>query len=317
MKGARDRRARAAGGGHRRCLCRGRRGARVLAAGARHHRLRAPSCRGSARDRPDVIINCAAYNDVDRAEDEPEQALTVNAFAVRVLARAAAESGAALVHYSTDFVFDGTRRGRIRKRMRRIRRACTRSRSCSASGSRSRRRARSCCASRASSAAQRRRARSIASSRRIASGQEAKVFVDRTVSPSYVVDVAAATRALVERGEPGLYHCVGTGYGTWYERRAGDCQGDGEGRRAASSRLRGRCARCAQRVRSLPRSPTTSCAASSRCRRGRMRCAGIWRKIPRAWRSARSSPASPGRTARISPSCCSKRATKSSASSAG
>jgi dTDP-4-dehydrorhamnose reductase len=37
------------------------------------------------------------------------------------------------------------------------------------------------------------------------------------VSPSYVVDVSAATTALVERGEPGLYHCVGTGCATWLE----------------------------------------------------------------------------------------------------
>ena len=58
-------------------------------------------------DRPDVIINCAAYNNVDRAEDEPDKALNANAFAVRVLARAAQETGATLVHYSTDFVFDG------------------------------------------------------------------------------------------------------------------------------------------------------------------------------------------------------------------
>ena len=53
----------------------------------------------------------------------------------------------------------------------------------------------------------------------IAEGREAKVFRDRTVSPSYVVDVAAATRALVERGEPGLYHCVGTGHANWHRGR--------------------------------------------------------------------------------------------------
>ena len=45
--------------------------------------------RRRAADRPDVIINCAAYNDVDEAEDDPQRALTVNALAVRVLARAA------------------------------------------------------------------------------------------------------------------------------------------------------------------------------------------------------------------------------------
>src|SRR3989441_10930393 len=59
------------------------------------------------RTRPDVIINCAAYNDVDGAEDHPIDALNGNAFAVRALARAATTVGAAVVHYSTDFVFDG------------------------------------------------------------------------------------------------------------------------------------------------------------------------------------------------------------------
>ena len=58
--------------------------------------------------RPDAVVNCAAYTDVDRAEDEPVEALNVNAFAVRVMAAAAASVGAAFVHYSTDFVFDGT-----------------------------------------------------------------------------------------------------------------------------------------------------------------------------------------------------------------
>jgi dTDP-4-dehydrorhamnose reductase len=51
----------------------------------------------------------------------------------------------------------------------------------------------------------------------IANDQEARVFVDRVVSPSYTVDVAAATQALLQGGAPGLYHCVGTGYATWFE----------------------------------------------------------------------------------------------------
>src|SRR5216684_2236505 len=57
---------------------------------------------------PEVIINCAGYNKVDAAEDHPVEALRANAFAVRALARAARARGAALVHYSSDFVFDGT-----------------------------------------------------------------------------------------------------------------------------------------------------------------------------------------------------------------
>ena len=57
--------------------------------------------------RPDAIVNCAAYNAVDRAEDDVLAALEGNAFGVQALARAAAREGAVLVHYSTDFVFDG------------------------------------------------------------------------------------------------------------------------------------------------------------------------------------------------------------------
>ena len=57
--------------------------------------------------RPLAIINCSAYNAVDRAEDEPSQAFAVNTLAVANLARAAAEAKVPFVHYSTDFVFDG------------------------------------------------------------------------------------------------------------------------------------------------------------------------------------------------------------------
>ncbi|WP_313462049.1 dTDP-4-dehydrorhamnose reductase [Pseudomonas nitroreducens] len=56
---------------------------------------------------PDVIVNAAAYTAVDKAEAEPQQARLVNAEALRVMAEAAARSGALLVHYSTDYVFPG------------------------------------------------------------------------------------------------------------------------------------------------------------------------------------------------------------------
>ncbi len=56
---------------------------------------------------PDVIVNAAAYTAVDKAESEPELARTVNAEAPGVLAREARDCGAWLVHYSTDYVFDG------------------------------------------------------------------------------------------------------------------------------------------------------------------------------------------------------------------
>lgn len=56
---------------------------------------------------PDLIVNAAAYNEVDKAESEPEVALAVNAKAVGVLGAYAARKRGALIHYSTDFVFDG------------------------------------------------------------------------------------------------------------------------------------------------------------------------------------------------------------------
>ena len=57
--------------------------------------------------KPSVIVNPAAYTAVDRAESEKEQAMAVNATAPGVLARWAADKDAYLVHYSTDYVFDG------------------------------------------------------------------------------------------------------------------------------------------------------------------------------------------------------------------
>jgi dTDP-4-dehydrorhamnose reductase len=60
---------------------------------------------------PSAIVNAAAYTAVDRAESEAELAMTVNGVAPGVLARAATERGIPLVHYSTDYVFDGSKAG--------------------------------------------------------------------------------------------------------------------------------------------------------------------------------------------------------------
>ena len=57
--------------------------------------------------KPDIIINPAAYTAVDKAEKEPDLAMTVNAIAPGLLAKAARKVGAGLIHYSTDYVFDG------------------------------------------------------------------------------------------------------------------------------------------------------------------------------------------------------------------
>ncbi len=61
------------------------------------------------RVEPDFILNAAAYTAVDRAESEPEVAFAVNADASRILAEEALARDALLVHYSTDYVFDGTK----------------------------------------------------------------------------------------------------------------------------------------------------------------------------------------------------------------
>jgi dTDP-4-dehydrorhamnose reductase len=60
---------------------------------------------------PDVILNAAAYTAVDRAESEPDLAMAVNGHAPGVLAEEANRLGALFVHYSTDYVFDGTKAG--------------------------------------------------------------------------------------------------------------------------------------------------------------------------------------------------------------
>jgi dTDP-4-dehydrorhamnose reductase len=59
--------------------------------------------------RPDLIINPAAYTAVDKAESEPELAFAINAIAPRILAEEAAKIGAGLIHFSTDYVFDGSK----------------------------------------------------------------------------------------------------------------------------------------------------------------------------------------------------------------
>lgn len=58
----------------------------------------------------DYCINCAAYTEVDKAEEEAEKVYSINATAVKNLAEACQKTGAVLIHISTDFVFDGTKR---------------------------------------------------------------------------------------------------------------------------------------------------------------------------------------------------------------
>jgi dTDP-4-dehydrorhamnose reductase len=60
--------------------------------------------------KPDLIVNAAAYTAVDKAEEDRDRAFKINAVAPQVMAEEAAKSGAAMVHYSTDYVFSGEKR---------------------------------------------------------------------------------------------------------------------------------------------------------------------------------------------------------------
>jgi dTDP-4-dehydrorhamnose reductase len=174
-----------------------------------------------ARLRPDAVVNCAAYTDVDRAEDEPVEALNVNAFAVRVMAAAAASVGAAFVHYSTDFVFDGTGGRPYTEDDQpnpRSTYACSKLVGEWFAGEAPRHyvlRVESVFgALPAAPGARRTSVDRIVDA--LLGGEVVRVFTDRTVSPSYHRDVAGATQALLARGAPaGVYHCVNSGSCTW------------------------------------------------------------------------------------------------------
>ncbi|MHB1099846.1 MAG: dTDP-4-dehydrorhamnose reductase [Burkholderiales bacterium] len=85
----------------------------VVATGSLELNLADPdSIRKNVREiRPDLIVNAGAYTAVDRAESEPEIAMKINGIAPGILAEEAARLGALQVHYSTDYVFDGTKNG--------------------------------------------------------------------------------------------------------------------------------------------------------------------------------------------------------------
>jgi dTDP-4-dehydrorhamnose reductase len=176
-----------------------------------------------AASAPDVIVNCAAYNDVDGAETNAPHALAVNAFAVLDLARAARTNGAALVHYSTDFVFDGTASRPYEETDRPNPRSVYASAKLlgdwfAADAPRAYvLRVESLFGGPGIRTGARRGSLGAIVDRVIAA-DEVPVFVDRTVSPSYTPDVAAATRRLIEEGAPpGTYHCVNSGSATWDE----------------------------------------------------------------------------------------------------
>ncbi|MDA1093233.1 MAG: dTDP-4-dehydrorhamnose reductase [Acidobacteria bacterium] len=177
--------------------------------------------------RPDVIVNCAAYNDVDGAETDPVTAMRVNSVAVRSLASAAQRTGATLVHYSTDFVFDGQTDRPYDESVEPAPQSVYASSKLIgewfAAGAPRHYvlRVESLFGGRAETPGPDGRRLGSTLDRivdALLDARPVKGFTDRTVSPSYVPDVAVATKRLVSQSAPdGLYHCVNEGYATWYD----------------------------------------------------------------------------------------------------
>ena len=169
-----------------------------------------------AAARPDVVINCAAYNDVDGAEDSAEEALAANAMGVLVLASTVADAGAILVHYSTDFVFDGqTSQAYIETDVPRPLSTYGASKLLGEWFAAERT---SAYVLRVESLFGGHPAKSSVDKilAAIRSDRPVRVFSNRTVTPSYVDDVADATERLLAARLPfGIYHCVNTGVTTW------------------------------------------------------------------------------------------------------
>jgi len=172
--------------------------------------------------RPELIVNCAAYNDVDGAESHAAAALAVNALGVGALVAAAAESACRVVHYSTDFVFDGEATRPYTEEdephphsfygLSKLLGEWLAAGYAHASILR----VESLFGEVAPGAVEKGSVHGIV--KRIERGDEVPVFADRTVSPSYTADIARVTRALFERAVPaGLYHCVNSGAATWAE----------------------------------------------------------------------------------------------------
>lgn len=172
----------------------------------------------------DVLVNCAAYNFVDRAEAEPERAVAVNALGVRLLAAQCAARRIKFVHFSTDYVFglDTTRTAPLTEEDppgplsvygvsklagEHFARAASSGnlviRTCGlygvwGSGGKG--------------------SNFVETMLRLAGkGQPIRVVNDQHCTPSSTVDVAEATVALIRNDASGVFHVTNTGSCTWYE----------------------------------------------------------------------------------------------------
>ncbi|TAM57963.1 dTDP-4-dehydrorhamnose reductase [bacterium] len=175
-----------------------------------------------AQHRPTLVINTAAFHDVERCESEPALAFAVNALGVDALAEACRNAGAALMHVSTDYVFDGAARApypesappsplsvyaisKVAGERLIARHGGTWFvvRTCGLYGV----------------AGSRVKGTTFAETmlRKARAGEALRVVDDQTVAPSYTRDVAGAMRAIARSERPGIYHVTNAGACSWYE----------------------------------------------------------------------------------------------------
>ena len=166
--------------------------------------------------KPDVIVNAGAYTAVDKAEDEPDLAMAVNGQAPGVLAEEAKRLGALLVHYSTDYIFDGAKRspyveddapnplgvygrtkleGEARIRASGCRHLIVRTAWVYGRGGNF--------------------VRAIL--RQAERGAALRVVDDQIGAPTWAHDIALATALLIGKGAEGTFHVSAAGAASWYE----------------------------------------------------------------------------------------------------
>jgi dTDP-4-dehydrorhamnose reductase len=177
---------------------------------------RGQSLRFITRHRPTVLINCAAYTAVDRAETERELAFRVNRDGAENLALAASEAGAFFLHLSTDYVFDGTKTGPYVEDDPPNPLGVYGASKLAAEEAVRRALAEHCIVRTAwlygiHGNSFPRTILSIAQR-----GQPLRVVNDQRGCPTYTVHLARALAAIAERPRPGTYHAVNSGACTWY-----------------------------------------------------------------------------------------------------
>ncbi|GIW40073.1 MAG: NAD(P)-dependent oxidoreductase [Candidatus Binatia bacterium] len=175
------------------------------------------------RLRPDVVLNTTAYHRVDECEEKAELAFQVNAVAVLGLARWCARHDAVFVHFSTDYVFDGSLRRPLREddppRPLSVygasklagewlaRQACSRLYLVRSSGLYGK-----------GGSSGKGGTNFVETMLRLArEGKAIRVVRDQVLSPTYTLDLASAVARLLDTERYGLYHLTNTGQVSWYD----------------------------------------------------------------------------------------------------